>query len=203
MNTRFVGDSALLMDTENAQAAQQLRAAIHRQSLKGLRELVPACNTLLVEFDPLEFDVMQFIRRLPQFLKTPPLRDLVREHDIEVTYNGEDLKEVARVTGLSVIEVIQCHSAATYTVAFLGFAPGFPYLAGLDPKLQMPRLKSPRTQVPAGAVAIADEFSGVYPQATPGGWRILGHTNTVLFDVSRPTPALLMPGDIVHFRPLA
>lgn len=203
MNTRFVGDSALLMDTENAQAAQQLRAAIHRQSLKGLRELVPAYNTLLVEFDPLEFDVMQFIRRLPQFLKTPPLRGLVREHDIEVTYNGEDLKEVARVTGLSVIEVIQCHSAATYTVAFLGFAPGFPYLAGLDPKLQMPRLKSPRTQVPAGAVAIADEFSGVYPQATPGGWRILGHTNTVLFDVSRPVPALLMPGDIVHFRPLA
>lgn len=203
MTTRFVGDSALLVDTENAQAAQQLCAVIHRQSLKGLRELVPAYNTLLVEFDPLEFDVMQFIRRLPQFLKASPLRGRVREHDIEVTYNGEDLKEVARVTGLSIIEVILCHSAATYTVAFLGFAPGFPYLAGLDPKLRMPRLQSPRTQVPAGAVAIADEFSGIYPQATPGGWRILGHTNTVLFDVSRPTPALLMPSDTVHFQPLA
>ncbi len=202
MTTRFVGDSALLVDTENVQTAQQLCAVIHRQSLKGLRELVPAYNTLLVEFDPLEFDVMQFIRRLPQFLKAPPLRGLVREHDIEVTYNGEDLEEVARMTGLSILEVIQCHSAATYTVAFLGFAPGFPYLTGLDPKLRMPRLKSPRTQVPVGAVAIADEFSGIYPQATPGGWRILGHTNTVLFDVSRPTPVLLMPGDTVHFRPL-
>ncbi len=202
MTTRFVGDSALLVDTENVQTAQQLCAVIHRQSLKGLRELVPAYNTLLVEFDPLEFDVMQFIRRLPQILKAPPLRGLVREHDIEVTYNGEDLEEVARMTGLSILEVIQCHSAATYTVAFLGFAPGFPYLTGLDPKLRMPRLKSPRTQVPVGAVAIADEFSGIYPQATPGGWRILGHTNTVLFDVSRPTPVLLMPGDTVHFRPL-
>ncbi len=202
MTTRFVGDSALLVDTENVQTAQQLCAVIHRQSLKGLRELVPAYNTLLVEFDPLEFDVMQFIRRLPQFLKASPLRGLVREHDIEVTYNGEDLEEVARMTGLSILEVIQCHSAATYTVAFLGFAPGFPYLTGLDPKLRMPRLKSPRTQVPVGAVAIADEFSGIYPQATPGGWRILGHTNTVLFDVSRPTPVLLMPGDTVHFRPL-
>jgi len=203
MNTRFVGDSALLVDTENAQAAQQLRTVIHRQSLRGLRELVPAYNTLLVEFYPLEFDVMQFIRRLPQFLKTSPLHDLVREHDIAVTYNGEDLKEVARVTGLNIIEVIQCHSAPTYTVAFLGFAPGFPYLVGLDPKLRMPRLQSPRIRVPAGTVAIADEFSGVYPQATPGGWRILGHTNTVLFDVSRPTPVLLMPGDTVRFRPLA
>jgi len=203
MNTHFVGDSALLLDMEDAQAAQQLRAAIHRQSLKGLCELVPAYNTLLVEFDALEFDVTNFIRRLPQFVQAAPFPVLAREHDIAVTYNGEDLKEVARVTGLDVVEVIQRHSSATYTVAFLGFAPGFPYLVGLDSKLRVPRLKSPRTNVPAGAVAVADEFSGIYPQTTPGGWRVLGHTDSILFDPARASPALLTPGDKVHFRPVA
>ncbi|HVA55755.1 MAG TPA: 5-oxoprolinase subunit PxpB [Gammaproteobacteria bacterium] len=203
MNTRFVGDSALLMDTQDAWAAQQLCLAIHKQSLRGVRELVPAYNSLLLEFDPLDFDVTNFFRLLPKFMQAKKTPVTAREYDIAVTYDGEDLREVARITGLDIDEVIHRHESAIYTVAFLGFAPGFPYLTGLDPKLQVPRMKSPRTKVPAGAVAIADEFSGIYPQATPGGWRILGHTDTVLFDPARASPALLAPGDNVHFRPVA
>ncbi|MDE2090360.1 MAG: allophanate hydrolase subunit 1 [Gammaproteobacteria bacterium] len=203
MNTHPVGDSALLIDTHDAMVAQHLRTYILRQSLKGLRELVPAHNTLLVEFDALLFDLTSFIRLLPKFeqLKRPAAP--ARAHDVPVTYDGEDLKEVVRLTGLDMAEVIQRHSSATYTVAFLGFAPGFPYLTGLDPKLRVPRLKTPRTKIASGAVAIADEFSGIYPRATPAGWCILGHTDVVLFDPDREPPALLTPGDTVHFRPSA
>jgi KipI family sensor histidine kinase inhibitor len=203
MNTHFVGDSALLIDTQDARAAQQLRVAILRRPLNGLSELVPAYNTLLVQFDPLEFDIKSFIRRLPEFVRTPVPLALPREHDIPVAYGGEDLEEIARITNLDIAEVIQCHSSATYTVAFLGFAPGFPYLVGLDPRLRVARLKSPRIKVPAGAVAIAGEFSGIYPQATPGGWRILGHTEAVLFDPEQVPPARFIPGDKIHFHPLA
>ncbi|MGH8282360.1 MAG: 5-oxoprolinase subunit B family protein [Gammaproteobacteria bacterium] len=200
MNIRFVGDSALLLEVENSCAAQQCREALYRQSLSGILELVPGLDTLLVEFDPLRLDAAKFARRLPKLMQNLPLPAEAREHIIEVRYQGEDLEDVARMTDLDVAEVVRCHAAATYTVTFLGFAPGFPYLAELDPKLRVPRLKSPRTRVPAGAVAIADEFSGIYPRATPGGWRVLGHTGALLFDAARAAPALLMPGDKVHFR---
>lgn len=202
MKTHFVGDSALLIDVADAQAAQRLRGVILRYSLQGLRETVPAYNTLLVEFDARKFDVNNFIRRLPRFVQEPVTFNLSREHVISVTYDGEDLKLVARETGLDTVEVVRRHSSATYTVAFLGFAPGFPYLLGLDPKLRVARLKTPRTHVPAGAVAVADEFSGIYPRAMPGGWRILGRTDAALFDTERISPALLAPGDTVHFRPI-
>lgn len=200
MNTHFVGDSALLIDTQDAWAAQQLCLAIHKQSLTGLRELVPAYNSLLLEFDALEFDVTNFFRLLPEFMQIQQAPVKAREYDIAVTYNGEDLREVARITGLDIDEVIHRHSSATYTVAFLGFAPGFPYLTGLDPRLRIPRLQLPRTKVAAGAVAIVDEFSGIYPQVTPGGWRILGHTDIILFNPEHAQPALLTPGDKVQFK---
>ena len=153
MNIHFVGDSALLLEVGDFRAAQHLREVIKRQSLIGIRELVPGYNTLLVEFYPLQLDAAKLTDCLTKFMQEALLPARVREHDIEVHYHGEDLEEVAQVTGLEVTEVIRRHSAAAYTVAFLGFAPGFPYLVGLDPKLHVPRLKSPRVQVPAGAVA--------------------------------------------------
>ncbi len=201
MNTRVVGEGALLIDTQDALEAQQLRLAILRQPLKGLRELVPGLNSLLMEFDVADFDLQAFNRQLPKLLRSKKPAIEAREHVIEVDYDGEDLEAVSSLTGLNVQEVIQRHCAATYTVAFLGFAPGFPYLTGLDPKLRVARLKTPRTRVVAGAVAIAGEFAGIYPQATPGGWRILGHTSTRLFDAGNTPPALLAPGDHVRFRP--
>jgi biotin-dependent carboxylase-like uncharacterized protein len=118
---------------------------------------------------------------------------------LPVRYDGADLAEVASLTGLGVAEVVRRHAAATYTVAFGGFMPGFAYLTGLDPVLHLPRRSSPRTRVPAGSVAVAGEFAAVYPSATPGGWRLLGTCTTPLFDVHRDPPALLRPGTRVRF----
>lgn len=202
MRFSYFGDSALLAEVASSAAAQQLRRALLQADIAGVRELVPGYTTLLIEFDPLILDTAKLERRLPKLSEQAPAIWEHREHEIGVRYDGEDLQEVARLAGIEIAEVIQRHYAPHYTVAFLGFAPGFPYLSGLDPKLQVPRLKSPRIRVAAGSVAIASEFSGIYPQATPGGWRVLGHTDAVLFDAGRAQPALLMPGDKLRFRPL-
>jgi biotin-dependent carboxylase-like uncharacterized protein len=118
---------------------------------------------------------------------------------LPVRYEGADLAEVTRTTGLDEAEVVRRHAAATYTVAFGGFMPGFAYLTGLDPALRVPRRSSPRERVPEGSVAIAGEFAAVYPAATPGGWMLLGTCDVPLFDVRREPPALLRPGTRVRF----
>jgi KipI family sensor histidine kinase inhibitor len=116
-----------------------------------------------------------------------------------VTYDGPDLDDVTRLTGLSRAEVVAAHTGTPWRVAFGGFAPGFAYLVGGDPRLRVPRRVRPRPSVPAGSVALAGEFSGVYPRSSPGGWQLLGRTDTVLWDVDRDPPALLTPGTIVRF----
>ena len=202
MKVGFFGDSALLVEVADSIAAQDLRRVLLKEQLAGLRELVPGYDTLLIKFDPLVLDAAKLARRLPKLLERPLAALQGCEHEVSVRYDGEDLQEVARLTGLEIADVVRRHSAPLYSVAFLGFAPGFPYLTGLDLRLRLPRLQSPRTRVPAGSVAIADEFTGIYPQATPGGWRVLGHTDAVLFDTARAAPALFAPGDTVRFRPL-
>ncbi|WP_106401916.1 5-oxoprolinase subunit PxpB [Actinocorallia populi] len=124
-----------------------------------------------------------------------------REVEIPVVYDGADLAEVAELTGLSAAEVAARHSAAEYTVAYLGFSPGFGYLTGLDPVLRVPRRAVPRTSVPAGSVAVAGPYTAVYPSPSPGGWRLLGRTGLALWDVRRDPPSLLAPGDRVRFVP--
>ncbi|WP_246119442.1 5-oxoprolinase subunit B family protein [Cellulomonas massiliensis] len=119
--------------------------------------------------------------------------------ELPVVYDGEDLEEVAALTGLSTAQVVRRHLAGRYSVAFGGFMPGFAYLTGLDPALRTPRRADPRPRVPAGAVAIADGYTAVYPSATPGGWRLLGRCATTLFDVDRDPPAVLLPGTEVRF----
>ena len=119
--------------------------------------------------------------------------------EIPVVYGGPDLEDVCALTGLSVAAVVAKHSEADYSVAFLGFSPGFAYLVGTDPSLRVPRLDSPRRSVPAGSVALASEFTSVYPQSTPGGWRLIGRTNLRMFDPMRTEPSLLSPGDSVRF----
>ncbi len=118
---------------------------------------------------------------------------------IPVRYDGPDLDDLARLTGLTPAQIIGRHLQGQHRVAFCGFAPGFAYIAGLDPGLRVPRRDSPRTRVPAGAVAIADEFSGVYPRASPGGWHLIGQTDLAVFDLTRDPPALLVPGTPVRF----
>lgn len=123
--------------------------------------------------------------------------------EIPVHYDGEDLQTVAEHTCLSVAAVIEAHQAASWQVAFCGFAPGFAYLTGGPPKLRVPRRASPRKQVPAGAVGLADEYTGIYPRPSPGGWQLIGRTDVSLWDLQREVPALLQPGMRVRFREAA
>jgi KipI family sensor histidine kinase inhibitor len=116
-----------------------------------------------------------------------------------VVYGGEDLDDVAELAGLSREEVVAAHAGGDYVVAFCGFAPGFGYLTGLDERLHVPRRDSPRKRVPAGAVAVADTFTAVYPRPSPGGWQLIGHTGETLWDTDRDPPALLVPGTRVRF----
>lgn len=115
-------------------------------------------------------------------------------------YDGPDLAAVAELTGLTEEEVVAAHTGSSWQVAFGGFAPGFAYLAGGDPRLQVPRRDQPRTTVPAGSVGLAGEFSGVYPRASPGGWQLIGRTDLVLWDLDRDPPALLAAGLRVRFE---
>jgi KipI family sensor histidine kinase inhibitor len=119
--------------------------------------------------------------------------------EIPVRYDGPDLADVARLTGLSVKEVIAAHTGIAWRVAFGGFAPGFAYLSWGDPRLAVPRRKEPRTSVRSGAVALAGEFSAIYPRSSPGGWQLIGRTDVVVFDIDRDPPALLQPGAVVRF----
>jgi len=119
--------------------------------------------------------------------------------EIAVHYDGPDLADVAQLTGLSVEEVVSAHTGRPWLVGFAGFAPGFAYLVGGDPRLDVPRRATPRTRVPAGAVGLAGEFSGIYPRSSPGGWQLLGRTDQVLWDLDRDPPALLRPGVRVRF----
>jgi len=139
---------------------------------------------------------------MEQWNKSTPMELSSRRIDIPVEYGGAagpDLDEVARHTGLSPSEVVQMHSAATYTVYSLGFLPGFAYLGGLHPRLATPRRREPRLAVPAGSVGIGGEQTGVYPSSSPGGWHLIGRTSLQLFDPMRKPPTLLAAGDTVCF----
>jgi KipI family sensor histidine kinase inhibitor len=187
-----------------------LFAALDAAPPPGVVDLIPAYASLLVRFDPLATTPAAIAGTLraalaqlaPPTASSLPRRRLVRVPVIYGGADGPDLEEVARLAGLSAEEVIRRHASATYTVAFLGFLAGFPYLSGLPVELAAPRLASPRTRVPAGSVAIAERQAGIYPVASPGGWRVIGRTALRLFAADRDPPALLRPGDRVRFVPL-
>ena len=211
-----LGDAAwLLRFGDRPEAGVNARvhgcAAWLRERLGRGFELVPAYASLAVHFDPsrcLPLDAREAIDRA---LRGWPGLGAVdggadtRLVTIPCRYGGAegpDLEDLARHAGLEPDEVVRRHVACTFQVAMLGFQPGFPYLLGLDPALEMPRLATPRAQVPAGSVAIGGAQCGIYPRTSPGGWRVLGRTPAVLFDASAAPPALLRPGDRVRFRPI-
>lgn len=166
-----------------------------------LEDVLPAAATVLVRLiDEVTPDVIERITRLTtsDIDRAPVAAGAV---DIDVRYDGADLAAVAEAVGLSIAEVVELHSGAEYRVEFCGFAPGFAYLSGLPSRLHLPRRATPRVRVPAGAVAIAADYSAVYPSASPGGWHLLGSTSTVLWDVQRTPPSPLRPGVAVRFRP--
>jgi len=193
------GDRALLVEVDGLEAVAAVRAALARSPLPGQVDLVPAARTVLVVLDrpPADLDVAA-LRRLPLGVVTGD--DDVRTVELPVTFDGPDLSDVAQLTGRSVPELIAALTSTELTVAFGGFAPGFGYLTGLPEDLHVPRRATPRTRVPAGSVGLAGPFAGAYPQASPGGWQLVGRTDAVLFDVDRDPPALLTPGTRVRLE---
>lgn len=209
-----LGDTTLLVqfgeeiDLAVNQRVHAMAALLDASPPAGMIETVPAYGTLLVHYDPLLIPYTQigdFLRgKLSQVEETlsqaqsKPLRRV----EVPVRYGGEygpDLESVARHLQLSVEDVIRLHSETTYTVYMMGFTPGFPYMGILNEALVTPRLETPRTRVPAGTVAIAGSQTGIYPIASPGGWRLIGWTPLTLFDPASDTPFLFAPGDEVKF----
>jgi KipI family sensor histidine kinase inhibitor len=197
---RPAGERGLLVEVEELETVHRLHAALRELDPPGVVELVPAYRTLLVVADPGRAGVLEELAATLPELELPPAETVAGDPvEIPVGYDGEDLPEVARLTGLEVEEVVRRHTAPEYTVAFLGFSPGFPYLVGLDPALEVPRRDTPRTSIPAGSVGLAGGQTGIYPTASPGGWQLIGRTEVTLFDPERDPPALLAPGGRLRF----
>ncbi|MFZ1879092.1 MAG: 5-oxoprolinase subunit PxpB [Gaiellaceae bacterium] len=194
--TRPVGDRGVLVELPDSPAALRVARALTGRA--EFVEVVPGHRTVLLtwasEEPPQDLDALVQVA-----LTTDPPPAAGRRIEIPVVYDGADLDEVAQLVQLSPEEVVARHTAAEYVAAFIGFAPGFAYLLGGDELLAVPRRPQPRKRVPAGSVAIAGPYSGVYPRDTPGGWRLLGRTSVSLFDATRERPALLASGDLVRF----
>jgi 5-oxoprolinase (ATP-hydrolysing) subunit B len=204
------GSAALLADFCGPEEVIAFHEELLRRKPRGAEEFIPASQTILITFDPARTSHRQLADAL-----TRTAADLARAASsspapsrpapdrvpavIPVTYDGPDLDEVARDTGLTLPEIIRRHTVPVYTVAFCGFAPGFAYLTGLDPALMLPRQPVPRTRVPAGSVAVSGQYTAVYPRTSPGGWRLLGRTTAVMWDLTREQPALLTPGSRIRF----
>ncbi|MCA2215385.1 5-oxoprolinase subunit B family protein [Jidongwangia harbinensis] len=202
MTMRFLrcGREAVLVEVDDLDEALALYAALRAAALPGVTDLVPAARTVLVRIDPAVTDppaVRAAVGGLRVDRGHPPDLGTVT---VPVRYDGPDLADVAAHTGLSEAEVVARHTGAEWTVAFAGFAPGFGYLIGGDPRLEVPRRDTPRTRIPAGSVGLAGRFSGVYPHDSPGGWQLIGNTGLRMWDLSRPEPALLTPGVRVRFQ---
>lgn len=212
LETRDVSEGSFLVefpgrsDSDANRTAVSLAERLSKRNLRGVLDAIPGARTLFVLFDPRTRDsagIVRLLRRLAAE-KEPavPESRLLR---IPIAYgaeSGPDLLDVARDRGLDPAELCRRHAAAEYRVAFLGFSPGFAYLAGLPPELAVPRLESPRPRVPAGSVAIAGGYSAIYPSETPGGWRLIGRSPVSLFDPAAESPALFSPGDRVSFEPI-
>lgn len=209
---RPVGEAALLVEATPVdlvanRAVLALAQALDAATLPGLQRCTPAISSLLLPFDPLRTTAVAAETAVRELLRTlAPLPDVpARVVRVPVRYGGDDgpdLLDVAGQLGLTPRDVVAAHCAPVYRVLLIGFAPGFPYLGPLPARLYLPRRSTPRTAVPAGSVAIAVEFSGIYPAALPGGWHLLGRTALRLFDPSADPPSTLLPGDGVQFVPL-
>ncbi|MDT0461002.1 allophanate hydrolase subunit 1 [Streptomyces sp. DSM 41527] len=197
-----VGEHGLLIELDSAEEVEALHAELLRRAADGalppLREIVPAARTVLL--DGLA-DPRGLLAELAAW-DIPPLGAGDRPTvDIPVRYDGPDLADVAALWDCTADEVVRRHSATEFHVAFCGFAPGFGYLTGLPEPLHVPRRDTPRTKVPVGSVALAGPYTGVYPRSSPGGWQLIGTTDTVLWDPRREPAALLAPGTRVRFVP--
>jgi KipI family sensor histidine kinase inhibitor len=197
---RAYGDRALLVELGDAGRVVAWVDALRESAPPGVAEVVPAAETVLVVAEE-RADLRRLRAALRQVVPGPMRQESGTGDALEipVRYDGPDLPDVARLTGLTEAEVVRAHTGATWRVAFGGFAPGFGYLVGDDDRLHVPRRETSRTRVPAGAVALAGAYTGVYPRESPGGWQLIGTTDAPMWDLDRDPPALLTPGAIVRF----
>jgi KipI family sensor histidine kinase inhibitor len=198
------GDQALLLEFDSTAEVLAWTDALREAELLGVLDIVPASRTVLVKLAGPRYQAPTRQRLAKLRVTAEALTEASTPHEadieIDVVYDGADLEEVARLTGMTTDQVVAAHTGTLWQVGFGGFAPGFAYLIGGDERLNVPRQSEPRTKVPAGSVALAGEFSGVYPRESPGGWQLIGRTNAELWDVDRDPPALLRPGMWVQFR---
>ena len=211
---RMAGDRGLLVeyggsiDPKINEKVRAMSIALEREMPEGVVEVIPTYRSLLIVYDPektrptrLEKVLETTEQRLGDIRIPPP-----KVVEIPVCYGGEfgpDIEHVAETHGLTVEEVIQIHSEPEYRIYMVGFTPGFPFLGGLSEKLHTPRLESPRTKVPRGSVGIANNQTGVYPIASPGGWQLIGRTPLKLFAPERENPILYQAGDFLRFKPIS
>ena len=195
----WIGDRGVRVQTGDSTLARY--AQLQRDQYAELEDVIPAdCSLLLVLRRGTSLSTALQKALVAPVDATAKLGPFT--HTIKVRYGGDagpDLARLAEQAGLDPASYVARHCAGEYTVAFLGFQPGFPYLRGLPPALQVARRATPRVHVAAGSVAIGGAYTGIYPTSGPGGWHIIGHTETVMFDPGRPDPALLLPGDQVRF----
>ena len=193
------GSTALLVELDDLDEVLAHYATLAEDAPAGVVEIVPAARTLLLVTDPAIASLSSVEQAVRSAKPRPDLGDWGEHVDIPVTYDGEDLDEVAQLLGCDAVELVRRHTAADWIVAFCGFIPGFGYLTSVGWKSEVPRRSTPRTKVPPGAVGLAGEFSGVYPRQSPGGWQLIGRTGLTMFDPARDPAAILRPGVRVRF----
>jgi len=201
MRILTASDRSLLVEAADLDEAMRLNLAW--DGMPGVVERIPGARTVLVRFDPVQTSASALAAVLEATQADSSQASHSREVTIPVRYDGEDLAEAATLLGVSAEELVNRHLAADWQVAFSGFAPGFGYVVSSDPLFDVPRRSSPRTRVPAGSVALAGAFTGVYPRESPGGWQLIGRTDAVMWDIDRDPPALLAPGTRVRFERVA
>jgi KipI family sensor histidine kinase inhibitor len=193
------GSTALLVEVAGLDEVLALHAALEADRPPGVVDLVPAARTVLVVTDPAVTTLDAVEAALRRVTPRPGRRAGSEVVELPVVYDGADLADVAAHLGVDPGEVVRRHTGTEWTVAFSGFAPGFGYLTAADGAWDLPRRESPRTRVPAGSVALAGGFTGVYPRESPGGWQLVGRTDVAVFDLAREPAALLRPGVRVRF----
>jgi len=193
------GSTALLVELDDLDAVLALYAALTDRPPPGVVDVVPAARTVLLVTDPARTTLAAVAEAVRATTPRPGARATGDAVELPVHYDGDDLGELAGSLGMAPAELVARHTGAEWTVAFCGFAPGFGYLTQDGGGWDVPRRSTPRTRVPPGSVALAGEFSGVYPRESPGGWQLIGRTDVAVFDLDREPAALLRPGVRVRF----
>ena len=197
-----------VIDIQTNNRVQQLKKCLREAQIQGVLELQPTFRSLMIYYDPLKISYEELEKRVRILGSAGTLKDHKKKRILKIPccYGarfGPDLRDMEEYTGLDRDEIIAIHSSVDYRIYMMGFLPGFVYLGGLDPRIETPRLSTPRVKIPAGAVGIGGNQTGVYPVASPGGWRLIGGTPVEFYDAGRQEPILCRAGEYIRFVPVS